>query len=113
MAQVLESLGVDGHFTGNLDLLPPGCEFPEIGFVRVQWGGPWVDCAAPELRYRKSHWIVVVNKDPNNRRVFDVNGCGWGSFHQWESILVPWLIDRMLPDHDGTWWPTHAVEFRL
>lgn len=91
--------------------------WPESGLVRVQWGGPWCAKAVPvAARYRKTHWVAVRGTRHDSRQVFDVNSMnapaygGWVLFRDWEREVVPWIIEKVVPNGDGSWWPTHCWE---
>jgi len=92
---------------GSLQVEPPGPDWPKFGLVRIQWGGPW--CRSGSARHRKTHWVACQHIG-GLRYVFDVNGCVWGLFSGWELVLVPWLIEQVVPGGDGTFWPTHSIE---
>ena len=81
----------------------------DLGLVRIQWGGRWTNPGVPmRVRYRHTHWVAVGNGE-----VFDINAIcvgGWMPWDEWQDELVPWLMREGVPGHNGTWWPTHALE---
>lgn len=100
--------------------------WPGFGLVRIQWEGPWTEPGRPmRARYRHTHWIASKMGAPwghrivdphsghflGGHKIFDVNALvvgGWISFAEWESVLVPWLLERDVPKATGKWWPTHC-----
>jgi hypothetical protein len=91
-----------------------GREWPRWGLVRVQWEGPWTEPGVPmRVRYRHTHWIGAA-QGKHSRGIFDINmisnGTGWASQHDWETLLVPWLLGEVSPGNYGTWHVTHAIE---
>ncbi|MCB1423199.1 MAG: hypothetical protein KDJ69_12185 [Nitratireductor sp.] len=92
--------------------------WPIYGFTRIQWEGPWTRPGVPKVaRYRHTHWIGVNAIDSNNIGIFDCNatgnGTGWTPLTDWENILVPWIIEELVPRANGEWHITHAVEIKL
>ena len=93
--------------------------WPHYGLARVQWEGPWTKPGVPiKARYRKTHWVgCAYDDDTGERGIFDVNcmsnGDGWVRLHDWETILVPWLVPQVDPRADGRWHLTHAIEVDL
>src|SRR3546814_4460187 len=86
------------RFVGNL--------WPEFGLVRVQWEGPWTAPGVPmAARYRQTHWIGTMLRADRQRGIWDVNclanGGGWVSLSDWESVLVPWLLQECHPKANG------------
>ncbi len=116
MWQVLRSVGVgftvrSGQF-GAADL-------PRYGLARVQWEGPWTEPGVPmRARYRYSHWIGAAQRPicggGTTTGIFDINaianGSGWCALHDWESILVPRILQECVPRANGCWNLTHVVE---
>lgn len=90
---------------------PLSGEFPTLGLVRIQFGGPWTMPGVPiPARYRKTHW-VAMRRDAAAWSVFDINAIGYGGWlpsREWAGQLVPWLIREAVPKGDGEWWPTHC-----
>ena len=90
-------------------------QYPQGGLVRMQWGGPWTMPGVPtRKRYRHTHWIGLRNST-NGREAFDINAMsagGWIKWNVWCQDLVPWLLDRVEPQNDKTWWPTHCLEIK-
>lgn len=96
-----------------------GVDWPNYGLCRVQWEGPWTKPGVPmRVRYRHTHWIGVAHRadDGDDVGIFDINmmnnGQGWGSLHNWRTILVPWILKECVPRADGKWHITHAIEVR-
>jgi len=109
MNKILLSLGVDFCLTYRSDSETFSGDFPALGLVRVQWGGPWTKPGVPkQARYRHSHWIGT-----NGTFIFDVNAIshngGWIEATVWKEKLAPWLIRECCPKGDGKWWPTHCL----
>ncbi|MGS1093095.1 hypothetical protein ACVCNR_00740 [Aquamicrobium terrae] len=116
MWQVLHSVGARfkaraGQF-GSADL-------PAYGLARVQWEGPWTQAGVPmRARYRHTHWIGAAQRANCGGGVsigiFDINaignGSGWCALQDWESILVPWILEECVPRANGRWHFTHIVE---
>jgi hypothetical protein len=112
MRAALKRVPSEFKVRGTLQTESPGPAWPQFGLVRIQWGGPWCRPeASARARHRKTHWIAT-QKLGGERFVFDVNGCVWGPYSGWESILIPWLIENVVPGGDGIWWPTHVIEVR-
>ncbi len=102
--------------------------WPQYGLARVQWHGPWMDPDAHwSARRRHSHWVGCAHvKDPRYRQhqtpaaspptiaIFDINcmnnNGGWSPFWWWPSELVPWLIKEVVPEGNGVYSLTHALE---
>ena len=91
----------------------PGVGIPtklDLALVRVQWSGPWTRPGVPmRVRYRQTHWIGVRK---NSSEIFDINAMkegGWIPCARWEGLYVPWLVEALVPDGDGGWWPTHVI----
>lgn len=89
-----------------------GATWPRYGLVRVQWEGPWTEPGVPmRVRYRHTHWIGAETGG-SSIGVFDINcmnnGSGWVSLADWESIVVPWLLEGTKAN--GKWHTTHAIE---
>lgn len=93
-----------------------GATWPAFGLVRVQWEGPWLKPGVPMVaRYRWTHWIGAREGPlPGNPGVFDINaicnGSGWVSRSDWARHIAPWIIKEMVPNGDGGWHLTHAIE---
>lgn len=116
MWQVLNSVGARfkvraGQF-GAADL-------PSYGMARVQWEGPWTQPGVPmRARYRHTHWIGAAKRPTCGAGtvtgIFDINaianGSGWCALQDWESILVPWILEECVPRANGRWHFTHVVE---
>lgn len=108
----LQALGVrytvKGNAHGSKDL-----PWPKLGFVRIQWGGRWMQPGVPlAARYRKTHWVGSWIHPSGTLAVFDVNvvdSGGWVNLDVWESQVVPHLT-RHVKGCDGSWLMTHAVE---
>jgi len=113
MLEVLARCGAD--YSQIFESDDPSDRLPPVshGLVRIQWGGPWALPGMPMFdRYRKTHWIAIRN---GNRDVFDVNAMsvgGWLPYNEWTNHLVPWLCGLAVPEWDGTWWATHAIEVK-
>lgn len=94
---------------------PHAGEYPMLGLVRVQWGGPWTAPGVPiPARYRQTHW-AAMRRAGSQWDVFDINAIGYGgwiSSREWADALVPWLIRVAVPQADGTWWITHSWEIQ-
>lgn len=91
-----------------------GADWPEYGLVRVQWEGPWTEPGVPiRARYRHTHWIGAAKIAADDIGIFDINcinnGSGWVSLPNWESLVLPWLLED-LPKWNGKWHITHALE---
>ena len=91
-----------------------GAAWPQYGLARIQWEGPWTDPGVPMVaRYRHTHWVGAAQRN-GEIGVFDINamgnGTGWGVLADWESILVPWLLNACVPRANGRWHITHAIE---
>ena len=91
-----------------------GAEWPEYGLVRIQWEGPWTEPGVPNLwRYRHTHW-VGSSIEPTRHGIFDINamsnGSGWLTLADWGTLLVPWILENMVPRASGGWHVTHGLE---
>jgi DMSO/TMAO reductase YedYZ molybdopterin-dependent catalytic subunit len=42
-----------------------------------------------------------------------MNGTGWVSLADWESIVVPFILKECQPRANGKWHLTHAVEIEV
>jgi hypothetical protein len=88
--------------------------WPYHGLARVQWEGPWTRPGVPmRARYRHTHWVAAIISKQNGLGVFDINAMnsgGWIAFSDWNAILVPWIIENLVPKADGKWHITHTVE---
>lgn len=86
----LHNLGVAWHST-----FPMEVPMRDLGLIRVQWLGPWMDKSRPWMeRYRHTHWIAFDSRD-KQRWLFDINAIcqgGWMSIQEWKEGLAPWLI---------------------
>jgi hypothetical protein len=115
MADILRGLGVrfrrKYECAVQVENRPLPTDWPSLGLVRIQWGGPWTREGVPmRARYRHTHWIGARL---DGKPVFDVNALcvgGWISWHEWKNELVPWLIRESVPKGNGEWWPTHCWE---
>lgn len=92
--------------------------WPDWGLVRIQWTGRWTQPRVPpRVAYRYTHWVGacrhVPESGPAEIGVFDVNclnnGNGWVGLADWESLLVPSLVEGM-KGADGGWCKTHVIE---
>lgn len=116
MKETLGRCGAKWHQTYRGDSPHLMQEFAKNGLIRIQWGGPWTKVGVPmRVRYRKTHWVGCrfVEGSKNVFQIFDVNAMcvgGWLSFGEWSERLVPWLLKKCVPKHDGTWWATHTLE---
>jgi hypothetical protein len=91
-----------------------GVEMPTWGLARVQWEGPWTQAGRPmRERYRHTHWIGLAKLD-DHFGAFDVNclgnGSGWVSWEEWQSHVVPWIVEKLVPGGDGRWHFTRTIE---
>ena len=111
MYAALKSLGVK-YTVHQAPLGECSLPWPRLGLVRIQWSGPWTKPGVPiGARYRKTHWVASWTRDsakPN--AVYDVNLPNWVKFSDWQSTLVPWLLEECVPRADGQWWATHSIE---
>jgi hypothetical protein len=92
----------------------PAAEWPAYGLARIQWHGPWMRPGVSiGARYRRTHWIGACSS-PGTVAIFDINamanGSGWCSLKDWGEQLVPWLLKECMPQADGDWTLTHAIE---
>ena len=88
-------------------------EWPFHGLVRIQWEGPWTaEGVNPKARYRYTHWVGCI-RAAATIGIFDINalanGTGWCSLEDWESTVVPFILEEY-PRANGKWHITHAVE---
>ena len=112
MLATLKSLGV--KFKRTQAEVDRQQSIPHVSnaLVRIQWGGPWLSPDAPDFdRWRNTHWIGVRQ---NGYKIFDVNAVhasgGWIDADVWRCSLVPWLCKLVVPEWDGSWYPTHVLE---
>lgn len=89
-------------------------EWPKLGLVRIQWGGPWMRPEVPmRARYRQTHWVGSWRGEGGAVQVYDINAAEWGGWVPlagWTRHVVPWLLKECVPRNDGTWLMTHAIE---
>lgn len=81
--------------------------WPDLGLVRIQWDGPWIDDRDPFEKLRHSHWVLASTRGLPHVMIFDINAIstgGWLSLHEWSDELVPWLLNLAEPDAYGGWW---------
>ena len=66
----------------------------------------------PKARYRYTHWVGCI-RAAATIGIFDINalanGTGWCSLEDWESTVVPFILEEY-PRANGKWHITHAVE---
>lgn len=112
MRAALTSLGKRFTNVRIPDRTSPGCLITEPMFnarpalVRVQWTGPWTKAGAnPKWGYRMTHWITTW-AERGVPLIFDCNRgiCG---FNEWETEVVPKILEACVKDADGGWFPTH------
>lgn len=113
MFAALRSLGVDyGVQSSTRGAM---LEWPKLGLVRVQWGGPWMKPEVPlRARYRQTHWVGSWKRPIDGQIwIYDINAAEWGGWlplSAWKDHVVPWLLQECVPRNDGTWLMTHAIE---
>lgn len=93
----------------------PPSTWPDFGLARVQWEGPWTREGVPiRARYRHTHWVGAIGRDPLNVGIFDINaignGTGWCSVADWSAVIVPHILAECVPRASGGWHLTHVVE---
>lgn len=101
-------IGVQGRTIGGR------APWPYYGLARVQWEGPWTAPGVPmRVRYRHTHWVGCAAEIGSDHNIFDVNCMcvgGWVPFSEWNSSVVPWLLQQCEPKANGKWHLTHIVE---
>ena len=107
--RALDSLGVR-HSAGRRH------QYPQFGFARIQWGGPWLKPGVPyKARYCYTHWVASCGGCTTGScrfQICDINATcvGWMSLNEWSGKLVPWLLKEAVPRADGSWSITHTIE---
>jgi hypothetical protein len=91
---------------------PPA--WPRYGLCRIQWEGPWLQPGVPvRAAYRFTHWVGAARSEERGVGIWDVNalgnGTGWCALGDWETKLVPWLLEGV-KRASGKWHVTHAIE---
>jgi hypothetical protein len=97
-------------------LVKPPRTWPDYGLARVQWEGPWTAPGVPmRARYRHTHWVGAQwSEGKQETGIFDCNalgnGTGWCSVGAWATVIVPWIIENLVPRASGRWHLTHVIE---
>jgi len=79
-------------------------DWPQIGMVCIQFGGPWcAPNAHPIEQYKRSHYIAV-----HGSAVYDVNCDKWISRGHWNTLIAP-EIARLYERSDRTWYPRSCI----
>lgn len=117
MWKIIERLKVRYRIRSLADNVPV-LPWPRFGLARIQWEGPWTEPGVPiRARYRQTHWVGVNASNPENIGIWDINammnGTGWVSLADWESIVVPFILKECQPRANGKWYLTHAVEIEV
>lgn len=63
-------------------------KLPEAGLSLISFTGPWSQNWAGRLRH--SHWIAY-----KQHQVFDINVNGWTTSDNWQSLVIPHLINEI------------------
>lgn len=74
--------------------------WPQWGFARVVWSGPWMTDPDPFVALSHSHWVGVYQSE-GELAIFDINAIsagGWISWAEWHGSLVPWLLSHAEPE---------------
>jgi uncharacterized protein (DUF433 family) len=84
-------------------------EEPDVmryGIARVLWGGPWTVSSNRFDALAHSHWVGMARSEEAGVWLFDINAIakgGWLPLDEWESSLVPHLMEAEALGWDGTW----------
>lgn len=119
MDQVLDKLRVGRELVYRSDagflhaLTTMEGKWPDLGLMRVQWGGRWTREGVPmRARYRYTHWVGTRMREGRDEW-FDVNYLhygGWMPVVEWMADLAPWMMEQFCkPGGNGEWWPTHVI----